>query len=157
MGHSNHFGPKFHAISAGLKQEMNRSTAQLDLTASQSFFLGYLVHHRSQPIYQKDLEQAFDFSHPTVSGILGRLEAKGFVTFRPGEHDRRCKEILVTDKAIECYQTMLRHMMETETKVSAGLSSDEQAELSRLLDKIISNLGVTCCPKLPHPDKEELP
>lgn len=157
MDHSNALGPKFRAISASLSQEMNRSTAQLDLTASQSFFLGYLGHHQNQPIHQKDLEQAFDFSHPTVSGILGRLEAKGFVTFRPGKHDRRCKEILLTDKAIECYEAMLRHMMETEARVTAGLSPDELTELDRLLEKIMSNLGVSRCPKLPHPDKEELP
>lgn len=157
MEHTQALGPKFKAISSALAQDMNRSTAQLDLTGSQCFFLGYLVHHRHQSIYQKDLEQEFDFSHPTVSGILGRLEAKGFVTFRTGEHDRRCKEILVTEKAIECFETMRGHMMETEAKVASGLSPEELTELNRLLDKIMSNLGVSRCPKLPHPNKEELP
>ena len=157
MDHTKQLGPKFKAISSALAQDMNRSTAQLDLTSSQCFFLGYLVHHRHRAIYQKDLEQAFDFSHPTVSGILGRLESKGFVTFRPGEHDRRCKEILVTEKAIECFETMRGHMMETEAKVTNGLTPAECSELHRLLEKVMSNLGVSRCPKPPHPDKEELP
>ncbi len=157
MDYTKHLGPKFKAIASALSQEMNRNTAQLDLTGSQCFFLGYLVHHRDHPIYQKDLEQEFDFSHPTVSGILSRLESKGFVTFRTGEHDRRCKEILVTEKAIECFETMRQHMLDTEACVTNGFSPDELAELSRLLDKVMSNLGVSRCPKLPHPKKEELP
>lgn len=157
MDRSNHLGPRFRAISATLSQEMNRNTAQLDLTASQSFFLRYLVHNQHHPIYQKDLEQAFDFSHPTVSGILRRMEAKGFVTFRTGEHDRRCKEILVTEKAIACHDAMLQQMLETETKLTAGLTPEDLDEMIRLLDHILSNLGVF---RYPHPlctNKEELP
>ena len=84
MEQHNHIGPKLKALSTAITQEINRGTAELGLTGSQSFFLGYLVRHRDRTVYPRDLEREFDFSHPTVSGILQRLQAKGFVTFQPG-------------------------------------------------------------------------
>ena len=76
-----HIGAKLKALSAAMAQEANRCTAELGLTCSQSFFLGFLTRHQGKPVYPRDLEREFDFTHPTVSGILSRLNTKGFVGF----------------------------------------------------------------------------
>ena len=57
MERSQHIGPKIKALSTAMAQELNRSTAELGLTSSQAFFLGYLVHHRERPVYPRDLER----------------------------------------------------------------------------------------------------
>lgn len=148
-------GPRIKAISTAMGQVVNRSTAELGLTSSQSFFIGYLMRHRDRPVYPRDLEREFEFSHPTVSGILRRLESKGFVTFQPGENDRRCKQVLLTEKAVECHEAILRRLNQSEQDAIRGLSEAEVAELHRLLDIIMKNMGVTrCCP--PGGQEDEL-
>lgn len=148
-----YIGHKIKVLSCVLGQEVSRSTAALDLTASQAFFLGYLVSHANQPVYPRDLEREFEFSHPTVSGILRRMEAKGFITFRTGENDRRRKQILPTEKAFACCDAITANIERTEAAATNGMSAAEIAELNRLLDKVITNLGATseCC----RPKEEE--
>ena len=128
----------------------------LTTLVSFAFFLGYLVHHRDQPIYPRDFEREFDFSHPTVSGVLRRLESKGFVTFQPGEKDRRCKQVLLTEKAMECHAAIGRRLMQTEQKALTGLSDAEVAELHRLLGVIMKNMGVSLCCRPPRVQEDEL-
>ena len=62
-------------------QAITSALAQMDLTASQGHIMGYLAH-RDQPPCSRDIEEAFRMSHPTVSGLLSRLEKKGFIEFR---------------------------------------------------------------------------
>ena len=154
MENKKHIGFKINHLSRLLRQDLNNHAAALDLTASQSFLLGYLVHHQGQTIYQKDLERQFNFTHATASGTLHRLEAKGFVTFAPGENDRRCKQILPTEKAIACHEETLRHLQEAERRVTAGMTVADIQELHRLLDIAMKNVeehtGAAC-----RCDKEE--
>lgn len=147
-------GPKIKALSTALEQDMNRNTAALGLTCSQSFFLSYLIHNRDRAVYSRDLEREFDFAHPTVSGVLRRLELKGFISFQPGEKDKRCKQILVTGKAIECHAMMVRHLHETEDKVTAGMTPQEIQDLHRLLGIAMRNMGVSLSQK-PLPEQED--
>ena len=72
-------GFKIKIISKLLTQNMNNSITSLDLTSSQARVLGYLCYRtqRQETVYPRDIERHFRFTHPTVSGLLQRLEAKG--------------------------------------------------------------------------------
>ena len=142
-------GPKINALSHAMDQALNRSVSSMELTASQGFVLGYLTHHRSAPVFQRDLEREFGFSHPTASGILQRLESKGFVQFAVCDRDRRCKQILVTDKALQLHEQIRARMQENETQVTKGMSAAEIAQFQRLLNLAMKNMGAElgCCPE----------
>ena len=56
-------------------------------------------------------------SHPTVSGLLSRLEKKEFIVIRPDETDRRCKRIRLLPKGEACHQKMHDVIRETEEKL----------------------------------------
>ena len=75
-------------------QAMNNALASMDLTAAQGHIMGFITH-REKPPCARDIEEQFQLSHPTVSGILSRLEQKGFVEMRPDPQDRRYKRIYV--------------------------------------------------------------
>ena len=72
-------GFKIKTISKLLTQNMTNSITSLDLTSSQAIVLGYLCYRARQQerAYPRDLERHFSYTHPTVSGRLQRLEAKG--------------------------------------------------------------------------------
>ena len=154
MNCGNRIGAKLKVLSCAFGQEANRRAAEVGLTGSQSFFLSYLVHHRDQPVYPRDLEREFEFSHPTVSGILSRLEKKGFVTFRAGETDKRRKQILITEEGLQAHGAVVRHLNDIEQQALSGMTEKEIAELHRLLSLAAENLGMTAA-CIPTPEQEE--
>ena len=139
----NIYGPRFRLLHWCTDQIMTDALAKMDLTASQGRIMGYLAH-QSQPPCARDIEEHFHLSHPSVSGTLTRLEKKGFITFLPDEHDRRCKRIHISPKGMECHERLENVIWGIEQQVVSGFTVDEQTEFSRLLDRSIQNMG--CCP-----------
>ena len=134
----NAIGPRIKRLSCAMDQMRNESIAELDLTSSQAFVLGYLVRRQAEPVYPGDLVQRFGWRHSTVSGILQRLEAKGFIGYA-ADRDRRRKRIVVTQKAIECHDAILDKLQDNERRTTAGLSEDELEQLRSLLDRLLEN------------------
>ena len=58
---------------------MTENLEKMDLTASQGRLMAFLFHRGDSPTYAKDVETTFQLTHPTVSGLLSRLEQKGFI------------------------------------------------------------------------------
>lgn len=130
---------------------MTAALAQMDLTAAQGRIMGYLAH-RSQPPCSRDIEDAFHLSHPTVSGLLSRLEKKGFIQFRPDPDDRRCKRICILPKGHECNEMMHSTISRIEAQMVQGFTDQEKELFLQFLERCISNMGH--CPNH-HESKEE--
>ena len=135
---SQNLGPRLRHLSNRITQYMDQQFLALDLTSTQSFILHYLVLHEGEQVYPKDIEKRFHLTHPTVSGVLQRLEAKDFVVLEPDRADRRCKRIRLTDRAAvgQAFETL-------ECVMCSGMSSEEQQTLRRLLDQAAENLRTT--------------
>ena len=138
-------GFKIKTISKLLTQNMTNSITSLDLTSSQAIVLGYLCYRARQKerAYPRDLERHFSFTHPTVSGLLQRLEAKGYLRFEPSPEDRRCKQILVTERALETNQQVLDHLAAWEQRLVSDMSPGEITQLHSSLDRMIQNLSAS--------------
>lgn len=158
MTHDRHLGAFIRSISNAMAQNMQQKSEQLGLTSSQGMFLHHLWLRQEKlgvPTFAKDLEEFFDIKHPTVSGILQRMEAAGFVEFQASEADRRRKAILLTPKAMELHLETERHIQQTEARLVKGMSEAEILEFRRLLRMAADNLGVCHKPTIPENKKEE--
>ncbi len=130
---------------------MTAAMASMDLTAAQGHILAFISHRREPPCC-RDIEEAFQLSHPTVSGLLSRLERKGFIEFRPDEADRRCKRIFILEKGHQVTELMHETILINEQKLVQDFSEEEKAQFSQLLQRAIANVGVHPCKRKP---KEE--
>jgi DNA-binding MarR family transcriptional regulator len=130
---------------------MTNALAQMELTAAQGHIMGFLAHCDFQPC-PRDIEEKFQLSHPTVSGLLSRLEKKGFVALNPDPADRRCKRIRVLPKGHQCHALMHRAILENEQRLVAGFTPEEQAQFSALLERAIENMGGSPCQKKEESD-----
>ena len=97
-------GPRIKRISNAMDRKRTRDLEDLDLTSSQGIVLGYLVRNRESSISPGDIGKHFGLSHPTVTGILQRLESKDYIRYAEDAADRRRKRIEVTERALDCYQ-----------------------------------------------------
>ncbi len=141
-----HFSHRLRILHWCVDQTITNALASMELTAAQGPILGYLSHRKTAPC-ARDIEEAFHLSHPTVSGILGRLEKKGFVEFRPDEADRRCKRIYILPKGRACNDLMHTTIHGIEEKLVEGFTEEEKAQFSALLDRAIANMGCSNCKK----------
>ncbi len=133
--------PRIKRISNALERKRTLDLEDMDLTSSQAFVLGYLLRHRQEPVTPGDICRHFGLSHPTVTGILQRLECKGFLRYVEDSADRRKKQICVTEKAQEIQHCANQRCQETETLISGSLTEDELRTLVGLLDRVIANIG----------------
>ena len=140
---SQNLGPRLRYLNNRITQYMDQQFLALDLTSTQSFILHYLVLHEGEHLYPKDLEKRFHLTHPTVSGVLQRLEAKNFIIIEPDKADRRCKRIRLTDRARRCDEAVGQAFETLEQRMCAGMTEAEQQTLRRLLDLAAENLKIT--------------
>jgi MarR family multiple gene transcriptional regulator MgrA len=112
----------------------------MDLTSSQGHIMGFLAHQKTAPC-PKDVEEAFHLSHPTVSGLLARLEKKGFIELRTDPVDRRCKRIYVLEKGKQCQQSMRNTIEAIENRMVSDFSEEEQIQFAAFLERAIANMG----------------
>lgn len=119
---------------------LHEALEEMELTPSQGGILGFLSFQK-QPPCPKDIEAAFHLSHPTVSGLLSRLEQKGFLELRPDPKDRRSKRIYSLPKGIACQDRMHSIIAHNEEQIVHDFTPDEQAQFIDLLLRAIQNMG----------------
>lgn len=146
------YGPRFRALHSCVDQAMTAALAQMGLTASQGHIMGFLSRSPSPPC-PHDIEQAFQLSHPTVSGLLNRLEKKEFIALRPDPDDKRCKRVYILPRGEACNQHMHETMDKIENQIVSDFTPEEQALFTGLLDRAITNMGG--CIRRPCHRKEE--
>lgn len=135
-----HFGHLIRHLHCCADQAMTEVSERYELTGAQCHLLGFITH-ASAPPCARDIELAFRLSHPTVSGLLSRLEKKGFLEFRPDETDRRCKRIYLLPKAVELNEAIHKAIEANEARLVQGFTPQEQAQFRDYLIRAIHNMG----------------
>ena len=111
--------------------------APFGITAAQGMVLNFLG--REDELTSRELSRRTSLDSATITGILDRLEAAGFIERRPHPEDRRAILICLTSAgrkiAGELYDTMVR----ANEEFLAGLSAREQLALRTLLGKVRQN------------------
>ena len=125
-------------------QSVTNALTQMELTAAQGHIMGFLAH-RQQPPCSRDIEEAFELSHPTVSGLLSRLEKKGFIEFRPDPEDRRCKRIYILEKGHQCNALIHQTIEDNEQQMVKDFTPEEREQFFVFLERAIANMGGSPC------------
>ena len=134
------YGFYFKWIDQELKKSMDDILIQFDLTKSQEEILRFLHYHENESIIQKDIENFFHISNPTVTGLLNRLESKGYIVREISNEDKRVRTIKATTEAKAIQEKMKRMIQMNEKKVVNGFSDEEKETFYELLEKAAKNL-----------------
>ena len=134
------FGCLLKMITDKIKIQADANLAQHDLTLTQSRVLGYLARNGGTAT-QKEIEGFLQVSHPTVAGVIGRMEQKGFVSCRPDPADKRSKIVCQTERAAAIAQDMHATIQATEQQMLRSLTLEQIAALEDALRTIYADLG----------------
>ena len=134
----NDVGYLIKSINDKLKVRADAELKQYHLTMSQSRVLVYLRSRGGQAT-QKEIETFLDVAHPTVVGLVSRMEQNGYVTCWPCE-DGRNKYVKLTPQAEAIDKDMQRNQLENEKMLLAPLSPEERERLRDLLLTVAEHL-----------------
>lgn len=123
------------------EKELNERLKKLGITSSQCAVLDYLFHTNKEEVNQRDVERSLSLKNPTVTGILKRMEEKGFILSVPNAADKRKKNIYLTEKAYDIQRKMDADRRKLDKRLTIGLSKKEVAALSRGLEKVLYNIS----------------
>lgn len=127
----NDVGYLIKSINDKLKVRADAELKQYHLTISQSRVLVYLRSRGGQAT-QKEIETFLDVAHPTIVGLVSRMEQNGYVTCWPCE-DGRNKYVKLTPQAEAIDKDMRENMRANEQMLLAPLSPEDRERLRDLL------------------------
>lgn len=126
-------------INDKLKVKADADLKHSNLTLSQSRVLAFLDNQGGQAT-QKEIEVYLEVAHPTVVGIISRMEQNGHLRCWVDETDKRNKIVALTEQAKALGEEMEQRLSANEEKLLASFSEEEIKKLRQMLLTIYHNL-----------------
>ncbi len=139
MNKNNEIGYLIHKIDTKIKANMDQELSRHDLTFSQSLVI-HLLRLNGGQLSQKALQDLMKVSHPTVVGLVQRLESNGYVKTEIDENDKRYKIVTLCDIADKFKKDMMRSKERFDKKMFQDLSQEKLDELYQILQKMYENI-----------------
>ena len=134
----NRIGRLVLMLSHTILKNRNRHMAALGLTAGQADCLRFCLEREEGTV--TDLKDYLGVSHQTAQGLVRRLADKGLIALRRSRSDGRCLLLSLTPAGRDAAAAMVKSRERTGGKILQGMSSREQAEFMRLLQRAYDNV-----------------
>ena len=123
------------------EQQINENMTSVNVTRSQMEVLvyTYIKSKNGIEVNQVDLEKDLNLKNPTVTGLISRLEKKGYMKREKSSKGPNYKSVLITDEGIRIIEEGKRITDNVEKEMFSVLDKDEKKELTRLLQKVIDS------------------
>ncbi|WP_405017288.1 MarR family transcriptional regulator [Kitasatospora sp. NBC_00070] len=118
-------------------REYEEAAAARSLTGAQAKVLALL---RRGPMPMRHIAQTLSCEPSNITGIVDRLEGRGFVTREADPQDRRVKLVAATDSGGAASEE-LRESLNFAREPLAALDDEERAQLRDLLRRILEHAG----------------
>jgi MarR family transcriptional regulator, lower aerobic nicotinate degradation pathway regulator len=105
---------------------------EFDLTPPQYAVLAFLW--QQDGLTQVELSEKSQVDRTTLGGLIDRLEKYGLVERHPHPHDRRAYQIKLTPRGRSLEPQLREYSKKALSKLTSGLSSNDIAELVRILE-----------------------
>ena len=123
------------------EQQINENMISVNVTRSQMEVLvyTYIKNKNGIEVNQVDLEKDLNLKNPTVTGLISRLEKKGYMKREKSSKGPNYKSVLITDEGIRIIEEGKRIADNVEKEMFSVLDKDEKKELTRLPQKVIDS------------------
>lgn len=113
---------------------LSQKVSELNLTPVQALVLGFL--HMEDQITSGELGRKTGLDSATLTGILDRLEAAGFIERKNNPDDRRSIHIHLTPKGSELSKATIEVIVAANTEFLQVLTKEERRDLFAIIKKL---------------------
>lgn len=110
----------------------------LNLAPGQELLL--MMLWKREPRHQAEITRELAVEPPTAAKMLARMERAGVISRERCEEDRRVVLVSLTGKGRQLREPVRAVWSELERRTIAGLSEEDQEELTRLLNMVLANV-----------------
>lgn len=139
-----HIGAEVKALTHAFRRKFSEAIRQAgaeDLSAMQGHVIGYLYFCRDKDVFQRDIEETFNITRSSVTGIVKLMEEKGYLTRQSVQGDARLKKLTLTRKGLEHHQRAMAAIDQVETAALRDFSQEEIDLFRSLCTRIRTNLS----------------
>jgi DNA-binding MarR family transcriptional regulator len=133
---------KIRRIVRSINLESKKVQKDFGVSIPQILCLEYLKASSGYQATQRSIRDHLNLNSSTVTGIIGRLEKKGFLARLPKSGDKRVMHIALTssgDALLKRTPDLLQQRLDEKLK---GLSADELDRIGSALDLLIEMLEI---------------
>jgi len=128
-------------INDSILVQVNSFLKPYAVTLRQLRILGYLHDNKDKLVTQKELEEELQVSHPTVVGILQRLEKKGLIKTFLNPNKKTMKIVTLIEYEAELFKNINNEKEKFENKLLSGFTDDEKVQLEEFLIRLHRNIN----------------
>ncbi|WP_278951107.1 MarR family winged helix-turn-helix transcriptional regulator [Lactobacillus apis] len=141
----NRIGPKIKAANTLIEKQLNNQFGEMfkeySLTGAQISLMVFLYDAKDRTVTQKEIADMFVLSHPTIRGIVRRLEENGLIYTTRLETDQRQIVLQLSDKGFALVDKNINKIHaildNTNAQITQGSSAVEVEQFEAFLDQII--------------------
>lgn len=133
---------KVRKIVRSINLESKKIQKEYGVSIPQVLCLNYLRKAKNYQATQGELKKFLNLNSSTVTGIINRLEKKGYIASLPKTGDKRVKNIVITsagDKMLERIPLLLHDQL---TKKLTKLDSNKLQQVEESLNTLVQLLDI---------------
>jgi len=128
-------------INDSIVAQVNLFLKPYEVTLRQLRILGYLHDNKDKLVTQKELEEELQVSHPTVVGLLKRLEKKGLIQTFLNPNKKTMKIVTLIEYEAELFKNINKEKEKFENKLLTGFTDAEKVQLEEFLIRLHRNIN----------------
>lgn len=138
-------GGEIRCLSNLIKRRIDSDpifSEQNKVTGTHGYILGFLCRKNdaNEPVYQRDLEQAFSIRRSTATEVLNTMETNGLILRESSNTDKRLKRLVVTEKGYQTHKLIVSRLNAVDEELINALTKEEFEALKTALEKLKNNL-----------------
>ncbi len=133
--------PLIKQLNTEIRNNLNNNLKNHDITGTQFEVLVYLHRNPTLNVKQRDLEEKFHLSNPTIVSVLDRLEKKNLVLRTCCEKDKRIKYLKITKEGDLLCDSLYDYFCKVESHALKGFTPEEEEIFQTLLKKVLDNFS----------------
>ena len=126
-------------INQQLRASADRNLEEWGLTLSQARVLHVIGEHGGS-VAQRELERILEVSHPTVVGLVSRMQKNGFVNISIDTKDHRNKIVSFAEKAYRHKVSLRWQHLDVDDCLLRGMTEEEIRQAEILLRRMYRNV-----------------
>jgi DNA-binding MarR family transcriptional regulator len=133
---------KIRKIVRSLNLESKKIQKEHGVSIPQLMCLDYLGEKKELKSTQGEIAKYLNLNSSTMSGIIDRLELKGFVARLPNPNDRRTVYISLTSKGLKLLDASPQLLHHQLSKKLQKLPQDKVEDINEALNILVSSLDI---------------
>lgn len=134
-----------HKVYRQIAIHLEERCADLDLSATEGHTLSYLRSY--SPASASELHRVLGVKRSTLTGLLDRLEARGWLSRRPSERDRRVTQVALTDVGRVEADRVQETVERLEADINARVEPADLAGFRAVVSAIAAATEVVVAPR----------